>query len=97
MGLSEGFNTFGFSKVRDGEGCLGAARVGSLNSSSSEDLSYIMHFALCHVTVDFSWQLAEDWENGLRFIRRLTEMNVLLQSIFSCLFFFFLGGSGQNF
>lgn len=39
-----------------------------------------MHFALCHMTVDFSWQLAEDWEDGLYFSRRLTEMNVLCKT-----------------
>lgn len=47
-------------------------------------LSYIIpHFALHHMTVDFSWHLAEDWEDGLRFSRRLTETNVLLQNTLS--------------
>lgn len=56
-------------------------------------LSCIMHSALCHMTVEFSWQLAEHHE--LAFQQKAHWMNVLLQNMFSwCLFW---GKSVRNF
>lgn len=98
MQLSQGFNMFGVCKVLDGERAACEERnlhVGSLNSSSSGD---IVRFALCCMTINFSWQLAEAWKDGLHLSRRLTEMNVLLQNILSwCFFFFFWEEAARNF